>query len=215
MRSAADLVPRRTPGALRRRGIARAGLATLFGAALLASSAASAAPPKLAPEEQARLDEGEVLVKRVKPTGDKGVAAKAVAVVRAHPDRVWAAVNDCPHFKDFMPRTTKSVESEEGRVCRVEVSMPFPLSDLWSETRVVRSFLDDGGRRRSWTLQAGTYEHLGGSWTVYPYGDAHTLLLYTIDANPTVSVPDFVLRNAQESTLPDIFAAIRKHTGAE
>lgn len=184
-------------------------------AALVLSSAAAAAPPKLAPEEQARLDKGEVLVKRVKPTGDRGVAAKAVAIVRAHPDRVWAAVNDCPHFKDFMPRTTKSVESEDGRVCRVEVSMPFPLSDLWSETRVVQTFLDDGGRRRSWTLQAGTYDHLNGSWTVYPYGDAHTLLLYTIDANPTVSVPDFVLRNAQEGTLPDIFAAIRKHTGAE
>jgi ribosome-associated toxin RatA of RatAB toxin-antitoxin module len=212
--SALDLAPRRALARdLRQRLVAAARPLAL--ALALTSTVAEAAPPKLAADEQTRLDKGEVLVKRVKPTGDKGVAAKAVAIVRAHPDRVWAAVNDCTHFKDFMPRTTKSVESEDGRVCRVEVSMPFPLSDLWSETRVVQTFLDDGGRRRSWTLQAGTYDHLVGSWTVYPHGDTHTLLLYAIDANPTVSVPDFVLRNAQEGTLPDIFAAIRKYTGAE
>ena len=175
-------------------------------------AAAESAAPQFSDEQKVALERGEVLIKRVKPKDDKGVAAKAVAVVKAHPDQVWQAVNDCAHFKDFMPRTPKSEVKEDGKVCRVEVEMPFPFSNLWSETHVTQTFLDGGGRQRSWTLKEGTYEHLRGSWTVLPWGPtgSQTLLMYLIDANPNVPLPDAILRSAQEGTLPDLFTAIRQ-----
>ena len=197
-----DLGPSPEPDCVMRRVLALA-LAASW------SVAAHAAPPDFKPDERARLERGEVLVKRQTPTGGSGVAARAAAILKVHPDKVWEVVNDCAHFKDFMPRTVKSEPRDEGRACYVEVSMPFPLSNLWSETEVTKTFLDDGGRRRSWTLRRGTYEHVLGSWTVHPWGEGETLLLYSIDANPTVSVPDFILRSAQEGTLPDVFAAVR------
>jgi len=164
--------------------------------------------------EKAELEKGEVLVKRAEPKGGKGVAARAVGLVRAHPDKVWAAVNDCAHFKDFMPSTANSELKADGKRCKVEVSLPFPFSNLWSETKVQQVVLDDGSRRRQWTLHGGTYHHIEGSWTVVPWGEKDTLLLYFIDADPEVALPDMILRKAQAGTLPDLFDAIRKRVGA-
>jgi ribosome-associated toxin RatA of RatAB toxin-antitoxin module len=192
-------------------------LAVALALALVSVSRTSVAQtPQFSDAERARLESGEILVKRVEPKGGAGVAAKAVALVRSHPDRVWPIVNDCTNFKEFMPRTTKSEERADGKHCLVEVTMPFPFSNLWSETKVRQEVLDNGGRRRAWSLVDGTYEHLTGSWTVLPWGEngKETLLLYTIDANPDVSVPDMILRSAQEGTLPDIFTAVRARAGA-
>ncbi|MCK6547609.1 hypothetical protein L6R52_17295 [Myxococcota bacterium] len=182
----------------------------------LAPQLASAQTPQFSDAEKAQLEKGDVLVKRIDPKGGNGVAAKAVGLVRIHPDRVWPVVNDCANFKEFMPRTVKSEVRADGGHCLVEVTMPFPFSNLWSETKVRLEHLDNGGRRRVWSLVDGTYEHLNGSWTVLPWGEngRETLLLYTIDANPDVSVPDMILRSAQEGTLPDIFTAVRARAGA-
>lgn len=146
-------------------------LAVALALALVSVSRTSVAQtPQFSDAERARLESGEILVKRVEPKGGAGVAAKAVALVRSHPDRVWPIVNDCTNFKEFMPRTTKSEERADGKHCLVEVTMPFPFSNLWSETKVRQEVLDNGGRRRAWSLVDGTYEHLTGSWTVLPWG---------------------------------------------
>lgn len=184
-------------------------LATL----VLVAAPAAAQSPQFSAEEKAKLDRGEILVKSTTPTGD-GIAGKAAAVVRAHPDKVWGVVNDCDHYKDFMPRTVASKSLEKGAHCRVEIEMPFPFSNLWSETKIRHVYLDGGGRRREWNLVRGTYEKVEGSWTVLPWGDRDTLLLYAIEADPDVPVPNAILQSAQASTLPDMFVAVRARAGA-
>lgn len=186
-------------------------LATLLA---LAPTLAFADPPAFSPAEKTELEKGEVLIKRAEPKGGKGVAARAAALVKMAPDKVWDTINDCAHYREFMPETVKSELRAEGAHCFVEVSLPFPFSNLWSETRVTKSVLDDGSRRRQWRLHEGTYEHLEGSWTVLPWGENETLLLYSIDANPDVSLPDAILRAAQGGTLPKLFDAVRKRSGA-
>ncbi len=182
-------------------------------ALLLAGSTPSwAQAPQFGPDEKAKLERGEILVKNAEAKGD-GIAGKAAGVVRAHPDKVWAVVNDCAHFKDFMPRTVKSEVVEAGQHCKVEIEMPFPFSNLWSETKVQHVHLDGGGRRRVWSLVQGTYTKVDGSWTVWPWGEGATLLLYNIDADPDVPVPNAILRSAQASALPDMFVAVRTRSG--
>jgi ribosome-associated toxin RatA of RatAB toxin-antitoxin module len=186
----------------------------LLGVALLCAPAAAAVKPALDADDRKKLEEGEVLVQSRKPTDDEGVAARAIAVIDAPPEKVWPVVRDCAHYHEFMPRTKESrLVREEGEVtvCEVEISMPFPLSNLKAATRAVNRPLPEGGFERSWTLLEGTYSRNNGSWVLYPWGDgSRTLAVYEIDANPDISIPDAILRSAQTGTLPDVMEAIRK-----
>lgn len=173
---------------------------------------AAAQAPQFSPAEKTRLERGEILVKSAEAQGD-GIAGRAAAVVRAAPDEVWTIVNDCARFKAFMPRTVDSQVLAGGKHCKVEISMPFPFSNLWSETKVEHVYLDGGGRRRAWTLVRGTYKKVEGSWTVWPWGEGHTLLLYVIEADPDVPVPNAILQSAQASSLPDMYQAVRARAG--
>lgn len=182
----------------------------------LSSATAFAGEPFDAPaftdDEKKVLEKGDVVVHRLEPTGGKGVAAQAVGVVDAAPAEVWPVVRDCQHFKDFMPRTKHSEVKEENgqRLCRVELSLPFPMKDLWSETKSTVN--EDPPRfRRAWTLVHGTYHRNDGSWTLLPWADgAKTLLVYRIDSHPDSLVPDGLARSAQAKSLPDVIAAVRK-----
>jgi ribosome-associated toxin RatA of RatAB toxin-antitoxin module len=185
-------------------------LAPALAFALLAT-AARAEPPRFSPEERARIDKGEVLVKTVEAKGD-GIAARAAGLIRAPLDRVWAVIDDCGRYSEFMPRTVASAR-KGADVCKVELSMPFPFSNLWSETRVEHGQLEGGGRQRRWSLVAGTYESMNGSWTLWPMGEGATLAIYAIEADPDIAIPKAILRSAQQSTVPDLFTAVRRRAG--
>lgn len=192
----------------------------LAGLLLLVTTAAVAGDPFSAPalsdDERKVLEKGEVVVRRLEPSGGKGLAVLAVSVVDAAPPAVWPVVRDCQHFQDFMPRTKHSeLKEEDGvKLCRVELSMPFPLKDLWSETK---STVNEAPPRfrRDWTLVHGTYLRNDGSWTVLPWGDgAKTLVVYRLDTQPDSLVPDGLARAAQSKSLPEMMAAVKKRVVA-
>ncbi len=170
--------------------------------------------PALSPDEATRLDKGEVLTRSITPTGNKGVGAVALGLIDAPTTEVWPVVRDCQHFKHFMPRTKDSSvkqHPEKGSMCHVELDMPFPLTNLWSDTTsVVRQ--EGGAYLRAWTLVEGTYHRNDGSWTLLPWGEggAKTLLVYTIDSNPKLIVPDGLMRSAQLGSLPEVVKQVRK-----
>ena len=49
-----------------------------------------------------------------------------------------------------------------------------------------------------------------------PWGDdgKKTLVIYAIDSDPIILIPDGILRSAQTGSLPEVFAAIRKRVVA-
>ncbi|MEE2787014.1 MAG: SRPBCC family protein [Myxococcota bacterium] len=182
---------------------------------VLAIAPLVSATPTLTPSQRVQIEQGEVVVQLLKPTDDSGVAARAIAVIKAPPKDVWPVLRDCQHYKDFMPRTQASeVRSRVGhmQICYTKVDMPFPFSDLWAEVKSVEKIGDDGSFARRWSLIKGTYRRNNGSWTVRPWGSGgdHSLIVYQVDLDPETNVPDFIIRKAQTSTLPDVFDAIRK-----
>ena len=169
----------------------------------------------LTPQDSAKVSSGEVVIRRLPPTGGDGVAARAFAVVKAPAKKVWPVLRDCQHFKEFLPRTKESVlKSRVGltSVCYTKIDMPFPFSDLWADVKSVEEVVPGGAFKRSWSLIKGTYKRNNGSWIVKPWGPSgsESLLIYAIDLDPDTSVPDFIIRKAQTSTLPDLFEAIRR-----
>lgn len=170
--------------------------------------------PQLTEKEQKQLAAGEVVIRETTPTGGKGVGAMAFGVVEANSDEVWPVLRDCQLFWKFMPRTKKSwVKDEEGvgHLCHVELSMPFPLPDLWSDTVAVIREEPKGHYLRAWKLVRGTYHRNDGSWTIVPWGDGtKSLVVYSIDSDPKMAVPDGLIRMGQKSSLPEVISQIRK-----
>lgn len=170
-------------------------------------------------EETKRLATGEILVIRMEPTGGTGAAAMVKALVDAPVATVWPAVRDCQHFDQFMPRVEKSELREhdgEGMLCYTLVKLPF-LKDLESETLSTIEEPTPGSFKRTWVLHKGTFTHNNGSYLVEPFqGDANrSLVTYTIDAKPSIPIPDAMLKQAQSKTLPKLMEKLREHVGAK
>ena len=116
-----------------------------------------------------------------------------------------------------MPRIAESQElSRSGNtsVCVVTVDMPMPISNLTS-TSEATSTPGPGTWKRTWKLIKGDYKRNEGSWVLTPF-DAEgkrTRAVYRVIADPKVSVPNFVIRKAQESALPDMMRKIRSQRG--
>lgn len=188
-------------------------LLVLFAACSFSAFAEPVPFPKLNEKETKKLDANEIVVRDLKPTDGKGVAAESLGVIDAPTSEVWPILKECEHFMHFMPKMKKSAMLDENgeRLCHTELRLPFPLTDLWSDTRSVIREEPTGHFLRAWTLVRGTYHRNSGSWHVLPWGDgAKTLVVYTIDSDPKMIVPDALIRSAQTGSLPDVFAAIRK-----
>ena len=189
----------------------------LFLLALLLPAAAWAQPvelPKLNDDEKKKLDVNGVVVHELAPTDGKGVSAETIGVIDAPTSEVWPILRDCEHYSLFLPSTKSSKKKTEGadEICFDEIALPFPLANLWADTKSVSREDPAGHFQRSWSLVRGTYNRNRGSWRVQPWGadGKKSLVTYTIDSDPSILVPTFILRAAQQGTLPEVFAGIRK-----
>lgn len=188
---------------------------------ILSSGLALAQPvelPTLTAEERKTLESGGVVIHDRKPTDDKGVSGEALGVIDAPTSEVWPVVRDCEHFSLFLPSTKSSARKMEGEdsICFDEISLPFPLANLWADTKSVARESPSGHFKREWSFVRGTYKRNRGSWTVVPWGEGgkRSLVVYLVDSDPAILVPEFILRAAQAGSLPQVFVGIRKRVTA-
>ena len=183
----------------------------LVGCAALAHDAVE---ETFTPQEVARLARGEVLITSSDVPGRSVPHVRAVALFKVPPERLWAIIEDCTHYKDNMPRTLESKEllRDGNRVrCREKIDMPFPFSDLWEETDAVHTV--EPGRRyvRAWQHHDGDFRVNTGSWTLEARdGGKATLATYETLSEPNVTLPGIIVKLAQQRTLPEMFDRLRK-----
>jgi ribosome-associated toxin RatA of RatAB toxin-antitoxin module len=165
-------------------------------------------------QRQGELSSEKVIYLEQEPFGGEGVALTACGLIDAPPAQVWPVLRDCESYEQFLPGVSESaLLSRDGdvRLCEALIDLPFPLGDLQSVEKATERQLDGGGFERRWSLERGSYRRLEGSWTLLPAGPSgeRTLGVYQLDMDPQTVVPDFLLRRAQSSTAPKMFAAIR------
>lgn len=185
--------------------------------ALITCAAAYADPvafPALTADERQLLERRGVVVRERTPTDNRGIGAESMALVEAPTSEVWPVVRDCEHFSLFMPNTKSSARKQENgeSLCFDEIALPFPLPNLWADTRSKVVEEPQGHFQRSWSLVRGNYNRDSGAWKVLPWGpeSKQSLVIYIIDSDPAMVLPDAILRAAQTGSLPDVFKAIRK-----
>jgi ribosome-associated toxin RatA of RatAB toxin-antitoxin module len=169
-------------------------------------------------EESRRLEAGEILTSTQPETGRSVPWMKASGLVDAPPEVVWPIIDDCGRYKDTMPRTVDSEELERHGnrvVCRAIGEMPFPFSNLVTETDAVHTIEPGRFYRREWKQRSGDFEVNEGRWTLEPRGDGScTLATYEALTEPKIALPDFILRFGTHTVLPEMIAALREHAKA-
>jgi ribosome-associated toxin RatA of RatAB toxin-antitoxin module len=185
------------------------GAALLVGA-LFGLSGAEAAGPT----EQERLSRGEIIVRTRPVPGSDLPEVTARGVIEAPPERVWALIDACGRYSRFMPRVKSSEEiSRQGStvVCRLEVELPFPFSNLVSVTRARHEAGPPLWSRR-WDLVEGDYHHNRGAWELAAFAGnpQRTLALYRVWAVPKTVLPDAIVRSAQGKKIEGLFEALRR-----
>lgn len=98
-------------------------------------------------------------------------------------------------------------------ICEVEIDLPFPLSNLTAKTRGVHT-VTPTKMTRKWTLIKGDFRVNTGSWVVESFNESGTrsLVTYTVHAEPTTSVPDWVKKKARDSSMPKLIKRLRKES---
>lgn len=189
-------------------------------------------------QSDAALDKGAVRVRAVKVSSSderKRETPRVIvtAVVDSPPEKVWAVVSDCSKYTSRMNRVETAKQLRVGAikkvgegtrqdvVCYVEIGLPIPLSNLHACTKATHTVVPGKKWQRAWDLypcekvgfkQEGSYYFNTGSWTVEPYGEGgkRAKVTYTVHAEPTTSVPDWVRERAQKSSLPKMIERLRK-----
>ncbi len=178
---------------------------SLFAALALVPGAATADAPLPA--------KGTVQVNVYSVPGSNTPKVVVRAIIEQPPRKVWAVVSDCAHYSSRLPRVAKSrLVSKVGNkhTCEVTISLPFPLSNLTAVTEAIHEENEKGMTRR-WKLVSGDYTVNNGSWEVRPLDatGTSTLVTYSVQAEPTTAVPDFIRASAQKKALPDMIERVR------
>jgi hypothetical protein len=162
-----------------------------------------------------RLAAGEVIVSTEAVAGSEVPRVSLQAVIDAPPEKVWAIIDDCGNYAKTMPHiaASKQLARDAGWVqCRITASMPFPLSDLTSETLGIIEVEPGVRYARNWKLLSGDYHSNTGGWVLTPYnGDPkRTYARYSLHADPKMHVPQVFITRAQKSSLPAMIENLRK-----
>lgn len=168
-----------------------------------------------ADDRRDRLEKGEVIVVAKKDKTSKALVVKAMGLINASPEKVWAIVEKCADYKKNMPRTADSKElSRKGNKvrCEVTIDMPFPLKNVRAVTEATHTVTPGKEYKRKWKLIEGDFKQNSGSWTITPYTEGRSLAIYRVKAEPKIEIPQAIQRMAQKNTIPKIFAGIRKLT---
>jgi ribosome-associated toxin RatA of RatAB toxin-antitoxin module len=139
---------------------------------------------------------------------------RAYPLIDAAPPKVFAVINRCGAYTEFMPRTVKSVELRRNGAtvtCEVHIQLPFFLGRLKSVTRGVHS-IGPPAWGRAWQMLRGNFKRNVGRWrfSAWRGNPAVTLVEYTVHAVPDLFVPNALIGKANLRSIPNMIRALRK-----
>ena len=159
---------------------------------------------------RAKLERGELELETTDGPGGRR-DARARALIAAPPAKVWAAITDYDHYREFMPLTTVSqVKKREGSDVWFYTELSTPVKTI---VYTIKLTLDESKGAVDWTMIDGNLKANDGSWRLEPHGNGETYVVYTCFAAPGFPVPGFLLNKITQGTLPDVIAAVRKRVG--
>jgi ribosome-associated toxin RatA of RatAB toxin-antitoxin module len=175
---------------------------------------AAPAAPDTAWIDEARLEAGQAQLK-LGPGGRFRGHIEAAILIEARPKDIWAVLDDCEKTPEYVPHVVscKLIETLDGgraQLFRQEVKLSWFLPKF---EHVFRLDYEPYVRMQVHRV-SGPLERLDGSWWLVPRDSEHTLLLYSLDFEPGLPVPRFVVAATLKHDLPRTLNAIRARAEA-
>ena len=185
---------------------------------LPAEYAQSPSGKPLTEEQRAAIEHGEILVQLTIVQGTPVKRARAIALVDAPPEQVFAILTGYNEFPQFMPYCKKvEVQKKEGEPLRVrfELDFPWPIGDRRYVLRLTDRREDVAGKQvfiSSWTYEpnSGNIHDAYGSWEVLSYDEVHSFVRYTVFTDPGGNIPNWANNMATEVAVHKVINGLRK-----
>jgi coenzyme Q-binding protein COQ10 len=189
--------------------------ATLFAWLTVFALAGGPAIDPAGPEEQGRLDRGEVVVSTAPSPAGRPRAVQAAILLDAPVETVWDVMVDCARAPEFVPgmrecRVLEHAPDHETIRHRVKVSSLLP--------EVTYTFRADYRRheRIDFVRTGGDLRDLEGHWALLALdGGRRTLVRYSVSLDPGFFVPQWAVRRSLRHDLPELLLALRRRVAGQ
>ena len=190
---------------------------------LLCCTVLGASPATEPPWEAIVEEEDGIRVWRRDVAGSPAPEFRAEMIVNQPADRVWRVVSTVEEYGDFMPYILEiRVVDQEGTDTKyVYFRLDPPLVDQRDYT-MKTTFTpqpDKGMWLRTWTLandrgppvpeDVVRLELNDGSWRLEKLGSRSTLVTYWVHTHPGGSIPDWIAKKANNTSIPNVMRAVR------
>jgi hypothetical protein len=182
------------------------------------ASAPPAMPPPPTAAEAARLASGEVLLAS-REVGPRSLAEElGRGIVEAPPERVFAALTDFAHYREWVPfvKSSDAAPQGDGAVISFQsLVLPFPLGKRFYKIRA-SSGVEGHGEARVWRTWwtyvpgSGNVVDHHGWWILVPYGASRTLAACALYTDPGRGVPAWAAHRGTAMTMPYVFSGLRQ-----
>lgn len=147
---------------------------------------------------------------------------RTIASMAVAPEMVPEIVNKKPtraeEVEKLLPRTPANPASYRipGDIYTVyhysNLNFPFPCNNRWYIVKVINNETRAGQHayHLSWSLVIGNLKENSGEWILEPFGNNKTKATYRLNTDPGGSIPDFLIKQGTNSTMPQIIKAVRE-----
>jgi ribosome-associated toxin RatA of RatAB toxin-antitoxin module len=133
---------------------------------------------------------------------------RAMCVINAPADKVFAVINDFAAYKEFVPKIVGSRQIGSDRF-ELTGMFPWPIS----ETRLLLK-VDRGNKGNArfirWEMTSGTLREYQGIAWISPWGKQRTVLTYEMLAVPRIFAPTGLMTIGLRKATGLVIRAIRK-----
>lgn len=189
----------------------------LFALSLVASITMAigvwAAPPvhasTLTPEEERRLQRGEVIV-HVESSSERIKRTRVVGLIDAPPAAVYPIYADFERYPElFKAARSSEILKQEGNVvtCKVTMDFPWPLGSRWVTNH---TFMDPANTSFTFKKFEGSVKVYEGALIVAPEGKDRSRVTYTARVDPDLPVPAWLVNVIQARYFPMTILRVRE-----
>jgi len=140
---------------------------------------------------------------------------RAAALIEATAERVWAILEDCEHAPEYLPNVltcelVETLEQQNAQIFRQRIRPRWYLPSFEHEFR-----LDyQPYTRMDVNRVSGPLGKLEGTWRLLPASGGGIILIYSLNFEPGLPVPRFIVGRILGHDLPVILAAVRDRAEA-
>ncbi|MEL7487434.1 MAG: SRPBCC family protein [Pseudomonadota bacterium] len=164
----------------------------------------------LTAEDMAALQRGDVLVRTVK--SENGRRVEAAIEIENTTAAIWSVMTDCAAAPRFVPNLQRCEVTDSAADGAWEI-IEHEVKYSWIAPKTVYRFRADYEAERHIRIEriSGDLRRLEGDWRLTPSADDESVIVtYSVNLEPGVPVPGFIVRRALRKDVPAVLEALRE-----